>query len=619
MDSATPMRVDRAHALSCPPRHASLGLALLLSLCGCGSSREPARASTALASPARATIESTPVLGIRVTPVCAADGEPTALDVEVAVDTWDPKPPVFRISNEQNAEAMRGLIQSPTLSDARGEIPLTIEVAADAGSDEKRVLVKGARPAEGRMRLRYRAISVATAGPGIRFGLRHDARGIGGSGDGFLVLPAIAEAREIRFVWAPSQCTSDLTPSSALGDGSAPAPFVGPPDSLRQAGFFFGRPETIVIDDAPMHLRFHFFGRPSFDTALAATYAGDVLRAERAAFGDRDPTPFYAFMRVLPAMGKSVVGGGNPWGYSSVVGPEAPWNFRMRNHIAHELLHHWIGVGLWIEDEKKVSGYWFSEGFTVHYAHVIPLRIGLITPTELLEHVNKLAISYYTSPVRGASNAQIVEGIGRGIGDPALGLMPYWRGALYAAELSDSIRAASKGKRSLDDLMQRLIPRGKLAPKNASGYPVVLEATFRGLVESELGQAGVDRFDAVIRRGELARPPSGAFGPCFERRDLHVGEYQVGFDVTRSMMIEPKAIRGLVDGSSAAVAGLAEGDPIVELTPGDNDSTKEIVVTVMKKGKPVVVRYLPARPGTSVEVLQWGRVEGVADARCAGP
>src|SRR5687768_15970055 len=103
-------------------------------------------------------------------------------------------------------------------------------------------------------------------------------------------------------------------------------------------------------------------------------------------------------MRVMPEMGKGVVGAGNPHGYSSVLGPEAPWDARMRNHIAHELIHHWIGVGLWITDAQKTSGYWFSEGFTVHYARAIPLRAGLVSPDEVLAELNKHAMSYFTSP-----------------------------------------------------------------------------------------------------------------------------------------------------------------------------------------------------------------------------
>jgi len=216
-------------------------------------------------------------------------------------------------------------------------------------------------------------------------------------------------------------------------------------------------------------------------------------------------------------MTKFVTGSGNPYGYTSVVGPEAPWNTRMRDHIAHELLHHWVGVGLWIRDEANVSGYWLSEGFTVHYSRIIPLRLGLMPPGEFLDQLRELTDKYVSSPHRSASNKTIEDQIDRGVGERPLGLIPYYRGALYAAELDSAIRTASKGARSLDDVMRDLLRLAASAPRNEGGYRQLSERVVRDRIFAELGQAGVDRFDAVILRGELADPPSSAFGPCFEK------------------------------------------------------------------------------------------------------
>jgi predicted metalloprotease with PDZ domain len=315
-------------------------------------------------------------------------------------------------------------------------------------------------------------------------------------------------------------------------------------------------------------------------------------------------------------MTRYVTGGGNPQGYSSVVGPDAPWDFRMRNHIAHELIHHWIGVGLWIKDERKVSGYWFTEGFTTHYARAVPLRIGLITPAEFLDDLNRDAASYYGSPHRAASNATIEVAMDKVV-DRLIGLVPYWKGAFYAAELDSAIRAASKGARSLDTVMNELRRRAKEAPRNAAGYAELPESVVRELVVAELGEAGAARFDAVVRSGALAAPPGDAYGPCFDRRPKRYPELELGFDTAASDR-EPRSVRGLVPGSAAARAGLAEGDAIVTMARPPTDPAKEMTLTIKKRdGQSKEVRYRPAHATKTVEGFEWLRVPGVPDERCA--
>jgi predicted metalloprotease with PDZ domain len=214
--------------------------------------------------------------------------------------------------------------------------------------------------------------------------------------------------------------------------------------------------------------------------------------------------------------------------------------------------------------------------------------------------------------VRSASNAAIEKGIA----EPVIGELPYWRGSLYAAELDAAIRLASQNKRSLDDFMRELRPRAKDASQTSSRLPEVSEAQFRELVFAELGQTGADRFDAVIRRGEIPRPLSFAYGPCFERKDLRYGEYELGFDKSASWK-EPKMVRRLIAGSAPEKAGIAEGDLILEWEPAPADPTKEVVMTVKKKnGKTAKVRFLPARPGTSVEAYEWVRRKEVPDEQC---
>jgi predicted metalloprotease with PDZ domain len=559
---------------------------------------------------------------IGFTAVCSGGRLPAGLDVAVTLEPWSAEPPVFQIASGDDP-ATSEIIRSPTLTDGEGEISLTAAGVVDPGTEQRQYRLTAARPARGRVTLRYRAEAISTSQKGPRFGLRQDEDAIGGALGSFLVLPLFSEPRPIEINWRVQGCEPEVRAESALGPGFGPLRVVAAPDALRQAGLFLGTPRTVAIDDGDMHLRFSVFGKPAIDVDVAARYAADVLRAERAVFGDRDPTPFYAFMRVLPQMDKYVTGGGNAYGYTSVLGPSAAWNPRMRDHIAHELLHHWVGVGLWLKGQDGASAYWFSEGFAVHYSRVAPLRVGLLPPDEMVSQLNDIALPFYSSPMRSASNAAIEKQIDGGPGDAVLGLIPYWRGALYAAELDAAIRTASRNARSLDDVMHALHERAKHASRNAAGYPEIGDEVFRQLVQAELGDEGVRRFDAVARMGELPRPPGDAFGPCFDKLERRVAEYERGFDFDASLQA-PMQVRGLLKGSSAEAAGLAEGDAIVALTPGPRDTrdpTREIAVTIRRPQdkRDKTIRYLPGRPNSVVVVDEWFRRPGLADDRCGHP
>lgn len=485
-------------------------LALLLAACGAPPERP-------LVPPL--TPRAPAPLGVDLRPVCEPGGAPTALDVTVTLDPWDERPPFFSIRDPEGEPPMRRRLADLRLRDDLGELPVRSESDVDPRDGERKLGVAGLRAGRGKLQLRYRILSISTAERGPRFGLRHDENGLGGTAGGFLLVPRVDGPRRVEVRWIVAGCDPALTPISALGAGAGPHALDVPPDGLRQAGFYLGRVSRFDHDEGDLHLRFSFVGRPAFDMATASRYARDVLRAERAAFGDADPTPFHALMRVLPEMKGSVTGGGNAFGYTSVVGPEAPWNARMREHVAHELAHHWIGVSLWLRDPDGVSGYWFSEGFTTHYATVIPLRAGLVSPDETLAHLNAIAAAFYPSPHRGASNKAIEDYLDRGAGDAGVRLVPYHRGSAYAAELDAAIRARSGGARSVDDVVRELLARARTAKRNEAGFRELPDAAFLELVRAELGEEGARRFEAVVRRGELPRAPGNAYGPCFDRRD----------------------------------------------------------------------------------------------------
>lgn len=445
---------------------------------------------------------------LQLTAWCA-DGErtPSAVDVALSVPAELVGNGGFELAdNVFGTSGMAPLITGATAIDDRGALPLV------RGAGPDLALATGRRPI-GTVTLRYRAISVAVHERGARFGLRHDATGIGGAGAFFVVLPAAATTASLRtrIAWGPSACaaeTSDLRGFTSLGFAGASEASM-PLSDLRMTTYMFGRPRVVARDA----LAAAWFGEPALDVEAASGWAARVYAAERALLGDRDPAPYHLFLRVLPELGDRANGTGQRRSFLSAIGPATPFGVRLRTNIAHEMLHRWIGLQIRLAGREGTQ-YWFTEGFTVHYALQVLRRAGLVTPDETLGELNFITARHFDNPRRAASNEHIAREF---FSDEQLSVVPYTRGALYAAELDAAIRRASRGARSLDDVIRALASASERARPSASGLRELPSNAIRDAAQSELGFVGGARFDAVIVRGETPEPPPDAYGPCFRK------------------------------------------------------------------------------------------------------
>jgi hypothetical protein len=502
----------------------------------------------------------------------------TAIDVALTLP-WSGTP-VFQLDDSVMGTAgMAKLVGDATASDDRGAVPIARRVHDGV------LELAASRAIVGSITLRYRAHSVATTDRGAREGLRHDATGIGGLGQAFIALPETNRAFRLHLAWG-STCGQG---TSSLGDGDLEV--SGDLSVLQTAAYFAGHPRTFAADDGSMHVRSSWFGTTAFDAADAAAWAARAFAAERAFWGDTDPTPYRIFVRVLAAMGERANGTGHKSAFLSAIGPRTSFGARLRSNLAHEMFHRWLGMQLRLAGPEG-SAYWFSEGFTVFYAGRLMLRAGLVSPDEFVAELDGTAARHFANAHAAATNDEIRRGF---FTNDELSVVPYTRGALYAAELDAAIRNASHGTRSLDDVM-RALPRREL-PATA----------VRDAIVRELGATGAGRYDAVIDHGATPQPPSDAFGPCFERVPRSYPLYQLGFDARQPTV-------KLVPGSAAAKAGLVDGDAIVAIDTVNLMADREAVVTVRRGGVERVFRYLPA--GAKRDGYAWQRVPGIADARC---
>lgn len=176
-------------------------------------------------------------------------------------------------------------------------------------------------------------------------------------------------------------------------------------------------------------------------------------------------------------------------------------------------------------------------------------------------------------------------------------MLPYDRGSLYFEAVDAQIRAASKGERSLDDIVRTMLTARR------NGQPMN-EALYRTLLKGELGDKGLAEFDAMLA-GETVLPPSDAYGSGFRRVTKPLRRYDLGFDIA-SLQARPKIVQGLVAGSNADKAGLKEGDEILNSFPQDalqGDQQAYVTLNVKRATQTLQIRYQPR--GEIVQAYQW--------------
>lgn len=131
--------------------------------------------------------------------------------------------------------------------------------------------------------------------------------------------------------------------------------------------------------------------------------------------------------------------------------------------IAHEFFHTWNMMRIHTAeytgpDYKPVelSGLWVSEGFTMFYSDLLVRRAGLppAEPTRTA-HLEHLIRDYVENPDNARSSAEQASRAAFSSNGDSQG--DVWvQGELIAAMLDLTIRDATEGKRSLDDLMRAM-------------------------------------------------------------------------------------------------------------------------------------------------------------------
>ncbi len=243
---------------------------------------------------------------------------------------------------------------------------------------------------------------------------------------------------------------------------------------------------------------------------------------------------------------------------------------------SHEYFHAWnikrikpaAFAAYDLERENYTPLLWLFEGFTSYYDDLALRRAGLLTPEQYLrELAGTLTTTLQRSGRRKQSLAESsfdawIKYYKPDENAPNSVVSYYQKGALVAAALDLTIRAASAGRRSLDDAMRHFWRQYKRAP-----------ASYRGVEEDDVAPAiaeatGVDVRHALrIWTRETADPDFAALLAPFGVR----GERQPALESPCFALLGCRLagtegrISQVFDDSPAQAAGLSAGDVLVAL------------------------------------------------------
>lgn len=473
-------------------------------------------------------------------------------------------------------------IDAIDVRDARGELSLD---PPKEGSRE-RVYTLDRTPV-GELLVRF------TARPSeSHLGLRVESDRVTGVGYGFLLLPRLEETMPLRLRWNLAALGPKALAASSLGEGDAVVEARS--EALARSFYVAGSLNSARAGDQ----RIYTLGAPSLAPREILSWAGRARTVTEARLhrkgtqavggapeGGRAPDegnaeegaePLSIFLVGEPGLGRDHDGAFLGGSLGVWFDGTRSFDGGMRIALTHEIAHRYLGGELAVVNAEGEPAAWFVEGFTVHYARRLLFDAGMISAAEFAADLNRIEEE--------------------ALGARRQGREPYRLGSRYAALLDYRLRRASRGARSLDDLLAGL---GHEAP--------VPESTFREAVAGALGEEGAAELDTLVlkREGEVEIDlPSGAFGPCLRRVREQRKLFDVGFDVA-SLASGNDVIRGVVKGSAAVRAGLHDGLLVLQVRklpkPEDGLST-EVDLTVTDHRGARRVRY---RPWAIHSVFRW--------------
>ena len=385
-------------------------------------------------------------------------------------------------------------------------------------------------------------------------------------------------------------------------------------DELVDSPFECGTHRTFEFRVAGVPHTLALWGEGNEDPKRLVRDLSGLVREAARLFGGL-PYDRYLFIVHLAAG----AGGGLEHRTSQSVGME-PFSFRPESAyrgnlrlFSHELFHVWnvkrirpVALGPFdYTKEAYTRDLWAMEGITSYYEELLLVRAGLVEPKHLFEEMGGRLKAHRETPgarVQSAEAASFDAWIRHYRPDensPNVAESYYRRGSLVAWALDLTIREATSGRRSLDDVMRGLWRR--FGSKGKPYPPGEIER----LASAAAGRRLAPFFDRYVRGvgtppfERLLRP----FGLTLREKPEKDAEGETPARVRRAADFgwKTKEEKGRISiaevyaGRAAYEAGIAAGDELVAIS--DAKADEETLKRIDRE----------ARPGARVDVVLFRR------------
>ncbi len=554
----------------------------------------------AIASSSAALIHAEPAqsdatLNVRITPE-SAEGKVVAIRIREEISS--PSIPAGRrfLTMPMQLESIPGVLSDPSTlkaSDATGPLPLVMSEdppSADEFHQERHW--SPARATNGTIVVTYvatpRAVTPKTP-PGPLNDVRTEGSGIYGTTALLLALPDADWPRRVTLHWSLNNLAPGARVASSFGEGDTTT-VLG--RGQAQAGYFMAGPLFRLPPNGESKFTVYYLTPPKFDLDKAAAFTAATYNYAGKFFHDSSK-PFRVFMRTTDRFQGGGGGGYQSFMFGNVKGQDRNLD-EVQHLMAHEAIHNWIS-----SFGSGYAGKWFIEGGTEYYSTIIPRRAGLSSVAEFGKQINDWARDYYTNPRRTMSDTEATKMF---LSDGSAQLLPYQRGPLYIAQVDARLRAASGGRRRVDELVRPMVQA--IQEGNAN------EALWAKLIAKALGPRGAADY-AAFKAGKLLVLPSNLFGACFRSKTVTYRAFDAGF------RIEPDPdgtyhARYISTGQAGSLAGLIDGDEI------ENHSA--FAEARMHEGQPFTLHVKRGGVPLDLKVDPWGSpAQGLQWLRTATP
>ena len=300
---------------------------------------------------------------------------------------------------------------------------------------------------------------------------------------------------------------SDWDIATGLEPTSDPRTFLAASaDVLAESPLLLGRLRSWRFAIDGLQHRVAFWPLPNAAPFDTAAFIGGIERVARQAltlFG-RAPYRDYFFLIQDGAYGGLEHPNSVTLGVSSTELAGDP--YVSLGELAHEFVHTWNLMSIRPAEYRRVdyrtqpptAGLWWSEGLTIFYADLFLRRAALPVPDSTrITHLEGLITRYLSSPGNARFSAERVSQVAYNAPPGSLGdygASTHLQGELLGAMLDLSVRQATDGRRSIDDVMRAMFERFS----GARGF------TGRDIEQSVENVCGCDVtsfFDAHVRGG----------------------------------------------------------------------------------------------------------------------